>query len=107
MRCEVLSEPLEDFSLQGMTEKDLREKSHNPKKYFGIGHEMPTYEMGEIVAALNILRTLTRETELSAYEAFKGEYGQVEREDLIRALNRLSSVFWIMIFKVRTGKYEK
>ncbi len=37
---------------------------------------MPTYEMGEIVAALNILRTLTRETELSAYEAFKGEYGQ-------------------------------
>lgn len=107
LRCEVLSEPLEGFSLQGMTEKDLREKSHNPKKYFGIGHEMPTYEMGEIVAALNILRTLTRETELSAYEAFKGEYGQVEREDLIRALNRLSSVFWIMIFKVRTGKYEK
>ncbi len=32
---------------------------------------------------------------------------KVEREDLIRALNRLSSVFWIMIFKVRTGKYEK
>ena len=107
LRCEVLSEPLEDFVLQGMTEKDLRERSHNPKKYFGIGHEMPTYEMGEIVSKLNVLRTLTRETELSAYEAFKGEYGQVEREDLIRTLNRLSSVFWIMIFKVRTGKYEK
>lgn len=107
LRCEVLDEPLGDFTLQKMTEKDLREKSHNPKKYFGIDCEMPSYEMGEIVAELNILRTLTRETELLAYEAFKDKYGKVEREDLIRALNRLSSVFWIMIFKVRTGKYEK
>lgn len=107
LRCEVLDEPLGSFTLQGMTEKELREKSHYPKKYFGIGHEMPTYEMGEVVSSLNILRTLTRETEISAYEAFKGQYGEVEREDLIRALNRLSSAYWIMIFKVRTGKYEK
>lgn len=107
LRCEVLSEPLHNFTLQGMDEKELREKSHYPKKYFGINHEMPTYEMGEVVASLNGLRTLTRETEISAYEAFKGEYGEVLREDLIRALNRLSSAYWIMIFKVRTGKYEK
>ncbi|MFH5796791.1 hypothetical protein ACHM2U_15430 [Clostridium perfringens] len=52
------------------------------------------------------MRTLTREVELAAYEAFKGEYGQVEREDLIKALNRLSSVFWIMIYKIRTNKYK-
>lgn len=106
IRCEVLEEKLIDFSLQGMTSDELREKSHNPKKYFGIGHEMPDYSMGEIVVSLNSLRSLTREVELSGYEAFKGEYGQVSREDLIKALNRLSSVFWIMIFKVRTGKYN-
>ncbi|MDV9700973.1 cobalamin adenosyltransferase, partial [Clostridioides difficile] len=52
------------------------------------------------------IRSNTREVELAAYEAFKGEYGNVHREDLIKALNRLSSVFWIMIYKVRTNKYK-
>ena len=106
MRCEVLEEALGDFTLLGMTCKELREQSHNPKKYFGIGHEFPTYEMGEVAICINSIRSNTREVEIAAYEAFKGEYGQVEREDLIRALNRLSSVFWIMIYKVRTGKYK-
>lgn len=106
MRCEVLEKDLDDFTLLGMTPKELREKSHNPKKYFGIDHEFPTYEMGEVAICINSIRSNTREVEIAAYEAFKGEYGQVEREDLIRALNRLSSVFWIMIYKVRTGKYK-
>lgn len=106
MRCEVLEEKLQDFTLLGLTSDELREQSHNPKKYFGIGHEFPTYEMGEVVIAINSLRSTTREVELSAYEAFKGEYGQVEREDLIKALNRLSSVFWIIIYKIRIGKYK-
>lgn len=106
MRCEVLEEKLDDFKLLGLTPQELREQSHYPKKYFGIGHEFPSYEMGEMVVAINSIRSLTREVELAAYEAFKGEYGQVEREDLIKALNRLSSVFWIMIYKVRTNKYK-
>lgn len=106
MRCEVLEEKLDDFKLLGLTPQELREQSHYPKKYFGIGHEFPSYEMGEMVVAINSIRSLTREAELAAYEAFKGEYGQVEREDLIKALNRLSSVFWIMIYKIRTNKYK-
>ncbi|RDY23493.1 cobalamin adenosyltransferase [Romboutsia maritimum] len=106
MRCEVLNEKLDDFKLIGLTPDELRERSHHPEKYFGIGHEFPDYKMGEIVVAINSIRTLTREVELAAYEAFKLEYGNVERKDLIRALNRLSSVFWIMIFKVRTDKYK-
>lgn len=103
---EVLEEKLEEFKLLGLTPEELREQSHYPKKYFGIGHEFPNYEMGEMVVEINSIRTLTREVELAAYEAFKGEYGQVEREDLIKALNRLSSVFWIMIYKIRTNKYK-
>ncbi|MDB0438871.1 cobalamin adenosyltransferase [Clostridioides difficile] len=106
MRCEVLEEKLDSFKLLGLSEKELREQSHNPKKYFGIGHEFPTYKMGEEVVLINSIRTSTREAELCAYEAFKGEYGEVEREDLIKALNRLSSVFWIMIYKIRTGQYQ-
>lgn len=106
MRCEVLEEPLQDFKLLGLTPEELREQSHYPKKYFGIDHEFPSYEMGEVVVAINSIRSMTREVELAAYEAFKGTYGCVEREDLIKALNRLSSVFWIMIYKVRTNKYK-
>lgn len=106
MRCEVLEEKLDSFKLLGLSEKELREQSHNPKKYFGISHEFPTYKMGEEVVLINSIRTSTREAELCAYEAFKGEYGEVEREDLIKALNRLSSVFWIMIYKIRTGQYQ-
>lgn len=106
MRCEVLDEKLEDFKLLGLNPDELREQSHYPKKYFGIGHEFPSYEMGEIVIAINSIRSNTREVELAAYEAFKSEYGNVERADLIKALNRLSSVFWIMIYKVRTNKYK-
>ena len=45
-------------------------------------------------------------TEISAYEAFKEKYGGIEREDIISALNRLSSLFNIMIFKYKTGKYK-
>lgn len=106
MRCEVLDEKLEDFKLLGLTPEELREQSHYPKKYFGIGHEFPSYEMGEVVVSINGIRSMTREVELAAYEAFKCEYGDVERKDLIKALNRLSSVFWIMIYKVRTNKYK-
>ncbi|MGD8189840.1 cobalamin adenosyltransferase [Brevibacillus ginsengisoli] len=106
VRCEVLNEQVGEFFLQGMSAPDLRERSHHPKKYFGIEHFFPHYDMGEAVVVLNRLRTLTRETELVAYQAFREEFGAVDREDIIRALNRLSSLFWIMMFKVRTGLYK-
>ena len=107
MRYEVSGEPMDQFKLQGLTAADLRDQSHHPSKYFGMRHVLPSYTMGEIVVALNKLRTLTRETELAAYKAFKNEYGQVEREDIIKAFNRLSSLFWIMMFKFMTGHYKE
>lgn len=106
VRSEVLSESMDEFNLLGMTAKELREMSHFPKKYFGLEHFQPSYELGEAVVVINSLRTLTRETELQAYQAFKSEHGSVEREDIIRTLNRLSSLFWIMMFRVRVGQYS-
>ncbi|WP_106766208.1 cobalamin adenosyltransferase [Paenibacillus faecalis] len=106
VRCEVLSEDIEEFYLLGMTPKELREQSHFPKKYFGLEHFQPSYDMGEAVVAINALRTLTRETELLAYQAFKKEHGDTEREDIIRSLNRLSSLFWIIMFRIRVGQYN-
>ncbi|MDR0269926.1 cobalamin adenosyltransferase [Paenibacillus sp.] len=106
VRSEVLSESIEEFNLLGMTPKELREQSHFPKKYFGLEHFQPSYDMGEAVVVINALRTLTRETELLAYKAFKKEHGEVEREDIIRTLNRLSSLFWIIMFRIRVGQYN-
>lgn len=106
LRNEVCGEPISEFTLQGLDAKELREHSHHPSKYYGIRHFLPNYKQGEMVAYLNKLRTLTRETELIAYKAFKDEYGQVSREDIIKSFNRLSSLFSIMMFKYLAGKYK-
>lgn len=106
LRCEVSGELLGEFQVQAMTEKELREYSHHPSQYFGMKHFLPSFRQGETVAILNRLRTQTREVELIAYQAFKDEHGQVSRDDLIQGFNRLSSLFWIMMFKFLTGKYK-
>lgn len=106
LRAEVLEEPLDKFALLGMTEDDLREMSHNPKKYFNMDHFMPDYKMGEIVVALNAIRSNVREVEICAYNAFLNEDGEITRPDIMRYLNRLSSCLYIMMFKYLTGKYK-
>lgn len=107
LRCEVSGEPVGEMILQGLNTDELRAHSHHPSQYYGMHHFLPTYKHGEIVARLNRLRTKARETELVAYRAFKKENGDVEREDIIQMLNRLSSLFWIMMFKYLTGLYGK
>ncbi|WP_028596398.1 ethanolamine utilization cobalamin adenosyltransferase [Paenibacillus assamensis] len=106
VRCEVLSEPIEQFHLLGMTSEELRAQSHFPKKHFGLEHFQPSFDMGEAVVVINALRTMTRETELLAYQAFKKEHGEADREDIILSLNRLSSLFWIIMFRIRVGQYN-
>lgn len=107
LRCEVSGEPVGKFNLQGLSAEELRQHSHHPSQYYGMRHFLPNYKQGEIVVYLNKLRTLTREAELVAYKAFSNEYGQVEREDIIKAFNRLSSLFWIMMFKYLTDRYKE
>lgn len=106
LRSEITGEQVSDFHLQGLDAKEIREQSYHPSKYFGVRHFLPTYKHGEMVAHLNKLRTLTRRTELIAFKAFKTEENKVERVDIIRAFNRLSSLFWIMMFKYITDKYK-
>ncbi len=104
LRCEVSGEAVKTEKIQGLTMDELREHSHHPSRYYGMRHFLPTCEHGGIRSCLNRLRTMTRETELAAYKAFKTESGEVTRDD-IRVLNRLSSLFWIMMFKYLAGKY--
>lgn len=70
-------------------------------------HFMPDYTMGNAVIRLNKIRTMVRETELVSFLAFKEADYSIKRPDIIQALNRLSSLFWILMFRVRTGEYKK
>ncbi len=107
LRCEVSEEPVGEIRLAGLSEHEIHEQSYHPSQYFGIKHFLPTYQHGEMVAYLNKLRTLARKTEIIAFKAFKAEDGTVTREDIIQAFNRLSSMFWVMMFKYLTGKYDE
>ncbi len=107
IRVQITGEDMGEYKVIGLTEEELREHSHHSTRYYGVSHFLPSYKQGEIVAKLNSLRTLARKTELVAYDAFKDENKNVSRVDIIRALNRLSSAFWIMMCKHIKGLYEK
>jgi ethanolamine utilization cobalamin adenosyltransferase len=97
--CEYKDIPVEEFRLLGLTAEELKVRSHDPQKYYGHKHVLFEYRMGPLCVRLNSLRTAVRETELAAAAAFKDPEGKPIREDIIMALNRISSLFYIMIFK--------
>lgn len=101
---EVLNKPLPDIKLLGLTMEELNDRSHNPQKYFGMKQMvLPTHSDGLAVAVLNRLRAEAREIELVAVSAFrKGE--QMERNDIIMGLNRLSSAFHILMYQELSQK---
>lgn len=106
IRCDVLDEPVGELRLCGYDAGQLREYSHYPDKHLGQPHFLPAYTDGPALLAVNKVRTLVRQTELSAYAAFKDVEGNVTRGDIILALNRLSSLMWIMMIKLKAGRYE-
>ncbi len=96
MQAEVLNKPLGEFTIGGMDEKEVHERSHQPQKYYGIGHFLPSKEDDVILLRLNRLRTMIRETELACYHAFAQKNGKLSRTDILTALNRLSSACWVL-----------
>ncbi|AET67280.1 propanediol utilization protein [Desulfosporosinus orientis DSM 765] len=104
MVSEVKQEPFQWTTLIGLTPEELRERSHHPQKYFGIDHTPLSYTHGPVVAKLHHLRAKSREVELYANRAFTDETGACSRTDLIQALNRLSSAFYILACEVRGRK---
>jgi len=102
MRAEVLGETLGPVRLFGMDEAELRSCSHTPKRCYDMPHFIASANDGEAVVLLNSLRAASREVELEACRAFKLESGESGRPDIIKALNRLSSAFYVMMFRVIT-----
>ena len=96
---EVTEKDLEFDTIFGLSEEDIRKISHHPKEYFGCDHIFVNYEMPFTVIKLNLIRTSVREVELVAFNAL-----QNERDDLIKLLNRMSSVIYILMLMAYTGK---
>ena len=104
IRCEVLEEPLETGRLCGLTEDEQRQRSHRPQDFFGIPHFMPAASDGAAVLALNKCRCAARAAELAAVGAFVDEDGKATRPDILRALNRMSSMIYVLMCMVKSGK---
>lgn len=107
LASEVKETPISIPILIGLDGESLRDVSHNPKKNYGIDHYIPNYKMGETVIALNSLRTIVRETELAGINSFKCDDDSLDRPDLIRALNRLSSAIYIISCRLLAHYYDK
>ena len=99
LRREVLGEPVGEETLFGLTEGELRKRSHFPQDYYGQPHFMPETADGQKMVQLNLARCAAREAELAAAAAFVTSDGQVTRADLLRAMNRLSSAIYLLMIR--------
>lgn len=102
IRCDVLDEPVGEFTLCGLTQQEQRQHSHFPQKYYNTPHFMPGEQDCAETLKLNHLRALARQAELAAVDAFCTAEGTLEREDMIRALNRVSSMLYILMIRTRS-----
>ena len=99
IRCDVLEEKLQWDTLCGLTEQEQRRHSHFPQEYYGQPHFMPQAQDGPVIARLNRARCAAREAELAAVTAFSDREGSPIRVDLLRALNRMSSMLYILMVR--------
>ena len=93
IRREVLGEPLPDGPLCGLSMEQLRSHSHRPQDFYGQPHFMPAVTDGANVLKLNKVRTIARRAELAAVAAVP------DSEDILRALNRMSSCIYILMIR--------
>lgn len=96
--CDVLEKTLQWDRLLGLTEEELRSRSHRPQDFYGQPHFMPAATDGEAVLWLNRCRCAARSAELAACRAFETPEGN-SRPDLLKALNRMSSSVYLLMIE--------
>ena len=104
IRCDVLEQPVPEGKLCGLTEAEIRKRSHFPQEYYGQPHFMPAVSDGEAVIRLNRARCAAREAELAAVSAFSDREGNPDRVDILRALNRMSSMLYLLMIQEKRTK---
>ena len=117
--CEVSGAPLGAWTLNGMDSARVHAASHDPRRYTGGGHVLPDAAQGELPALLNRLRACVRRVEVQAVATFGGKSdapgrcgqrdrcgncNRCDRLDLIEALNRLSSYFYVLQLQAIYGE---
>jgi ethanolamine utilization cobalamin adenosyltransferase len=106
--AEYKGSPLGEFRILGLSSRELRERSQHPDRYFGRKHLLMDCNMGVLTVRLNLLRTVVREAELAAVTAFHDPTApsKSRRADIVEALNRLSSLFYILMYKYLPRDYS-
>ena len=99
IRCDVMDEPVGEFMLYGLTADQQRQHSHFPQDHYGIPHFMPDYTDSPQVLRLNRCRSICRQAELAAVDAFSDRDGNLIRGDIVQALNRMSSMLYILMIR--------
>ena len=99
LRCDVLEEPVEEKPLCGLDQMQLRHRSHFPQKYYDQPHFMPSAQDKKTVLLLNKARCLVRWAELLAVAAFSDREGNPTRLDILQAMNRMSSMLYILMIE--------
>jgi hypothetical protein len=85
----------------GLTEQQLRERSHRPQDFYGQPHFMPAASDGAPVVWLNRCRCAARRAELAACQAFG-----TDRGDIVKALNRMSSSIYLLMIEEKAKQGE-
>ena len=65
---------------------------------------MPEYTDGAEILWLNRCRCAARAAELAAARAFTDAEGNASRPDILKALNRMSSMLYILMIRQKAGK---
>jgi len=104
LRWDVLEEKVEDAPLCGMTMDEIRLRSHRPQDFYGQPHFMPEAADGKALLQVNRTRCAARAAELAAAEAFADREGNPTRIDILRAMNRISSMLYLIMIQIKAGK---
>jgi ethanolamine utilization cobalamin adenosyltransferase len=101
IRCEVLNEPVPEEKLCGLTQDEIRKRSHFPQEFYGQPHFMPEHTDGAAILHINKCRCIARQAELAAVRVFVDDEGNVARADILKALNRMSSMLYILMIRLK------
>lgn len=104
IRCEVMDEPVKLETLCGLTEPELRQRSHRPQEFYGQSHFMPEASDGPEILGLNRCRCAVRAAELAAARAFTDGDGVCARPDILQALNRMSSMVYLLMIEAKISQ---
>ena len=99
IRYDVMEEPVPEKPLCGLSQQEIRQRSHFPQEHYGQPHFMPSFTDGMTILMLNRCRCSARRAELAAVSAFADREGNPTRVDILQAMNRLSSMLYILMIQ--------